>query len=283
MRTELTIINRRMAIRFIPLLLVTTLLNRVVLSFKAYPFMRFVFFILLVCSSSSAWSQPWQEALKNARQSYLVKSYDQAVSHYRQAQKLAPTNVDLSLELAQSLYHAGKYPEAEKLYKSQLKKKQTNVSDADIHRQLGNSRMHQEKYSEAIDSYKSSLRANPKDPSARHNLAKALQKQQEKENPKENNPKENQNQQDPPKQEEEDSKSKEENQKNKPQESKEENKPANNPSNNQKEMKEEPSLSDKRTERLLEELTQKEKETKRNMNSKIDDKSKTRNQVKKDW
>ena len=103
----------------------------------------------------------WQDALKKARESYLVKSYDKAVTEYQTAQKLAPKEIDLSVELAQSLYKAEKYEEAEKLYKTQINKKQSSISNSDIYRQLGDSRMHQQKYTEAIDSYKNSLRSNP--------------------------------------------------------------------------------------------------------------------------
>ena len=244
---------------------------------------KILLFISLFLLSSSAWSQPWQDALKNARESYLVKSYDQAVSYYRTAQKLAPKNIDLSVELAQSLYKAEKYDEAEKLYQSQLNKKQSTVTNADIQRQLGNSRMHQEKYAEAIEAYKSSLRQNPSDEYARHNLAKAMRKQQEKENPEQNKNKQDQNQNNPPDPKDDDSKPDEDNQKNKPQESQQKDQPANDPKPKEKESQDNPSLSDKRTERLLDELTKKEKETKRQMNSKVDDKSKARNRDKKDW
>ena len=114
MRIELTIINRKMALRFLSLLFSTSPLNRVTHSFKMLSKMKILFFISLFCVSSTAWSQPWQDALKKARESYLVKSYDKAVTEYQTAQKLAPKEIDLSVELAQSLYKAEKYEEAEK-------------------------------------------------------------------------------------------------------------------------------------------------------------------------
>lgn len=275
MMTELTIINRTISKRSLSLVFSIRHLIRGAFNFIGNSKMRILLIISLFFVSNAAWSQPWQDALKNARESYLVKSYDQAVSHYRTAQKLAPKNVDLSIELAQALYKLGKYDEAEKLYNSQLNKNHSNVSNSDIYRQLGNSRMHQQKYTEAIDSYKNSLRSNPSDEVSRHNLAKAIEKKREKENPKDNPPPK-QNQQDPKDQgkEPEVEKDKDKQQQNQ--------KPSD-PAPKVREGNENQSLSDKRTERLLEELSNKEKETKRKMNSKVGDKPNSRTGVKKDW
>lgn len=233
--------------------------------------------IVLLCFflSQNAFTQPWHTALKSARESYLLKSYQQAVSQYQTAQKLAPKNIDISLELAQALYKAEKYEDAEKLYQNQLNKKHSHVSTADIHRQVGNSRMHQDKYKEAIDSYKNALRSNPDDQLARHNLAKAIEKREEQEKPKpkpkpqdSSSPKNSNPNSDPQEAQENKSKQKQE---------------VNNQSSNSPKAKKEQSLSDIRTERLLEELTEKEKETKRSMNSKIGDKSSSMLRTKKDW
>lgn len=229
--------------------------------------------LLYLFLAQNAFSQPWHTALKNARESYLLKSYQQAVSQYQTAQKLAPKNIDISLELAQALYKAEKYEDAEKLYQNQLNKKYSHVSTADIHRQVGNSRMHQDKYKEAIDSYKNALRSNPDDQLARHNLAKAIEKREEQEKPKpkpqdSSNPKNSKPNSDP-----------QEAQENKLQQKQE----VNNQVSNAPKAKKEQSLSDIRTERLLEELTEKEKETKRSMNSKIGDKSSSMLRTKKDW
>lgn len=269
MRSELTIINRADAIRTLTLVFLMKNSIQRIFNFRRNPKMRILVIILFFFASNSAWSQPWQEALKNARQSYLAKSYDQAVTHYQTAQKLAPKNIDLSIELAQSLYKLGKYDEAEKLYKGQLNKNHSKVSNSDIYRQLGNSRMHQQKYAEAIDSYKNSLRSNPSDQVSRHNLAKAIEKKREKENP----PPPKQNQQDPKDPEVEKEKEKQE----------QKNQSPSDPAPKARESNEKSSLSDKRTERLLEELSKKEKETKRKMNSKVGDKPMNRNGVKKDW
>lgn len=283
MKTELTKVNPQKGYTTLSLLDIESMLSRGSFSFKIRSQMKVLFFISLFLWSSSAWTQPWQDALKDARESYLVKSYDQAVKHYQTAQQLAPKNIDLSIELAQSLYKAERYEEAEKLYQLQLNKKQNTIQNSEIQRQLGNSRMHQEKYKEAIDAYKSSLRENPRDDAARYNLAKAMKKQQEKENPEEKK-KENQDQNNPPDSKEEDSKPKDKDvdEKNNSKSPPQQNKQADNPAP-EKESESDPSLSDKRTERLLDELTKKEKETKRHMNSKLDDKSKARTQIKNDW
>ena len=239
--------------------------------------MKFILLIAFFCMSSFAFSQPWQDALKTARASYLSKSYDQAVFEYQIAQKLAPKNVDLSLEIAQTLYKAGKYEEAERLFNSQLNKNQRKVKASDIQRQLGNSRMHQQKYAEAIDAYKNSLRSNPSDEAARHNLGKAIQKKREKEQQQK---KQNQQKPNPPdsKDQKPDSDEKE------PKDNSQQQKPPTNSSPpKEKQKRENPSLNDKRTERLLDELTEKEKETKRHMHSKMGEKPISSGGTKKDW
>ncbi len=274
MKVELTNINRSLEVRFLSLLGLLASSIRKVLSFKLNSKMRILFTVLLFCLSSSAWSQPWQNALKDARKAYVTKSYEESVAHYQKAQKLAPKNIDLSIELAQSLYRAGKYEEAEKIYGSQVGKNHGKISSSDISRQLGDSRMQQQKFAEAIDAYKHALRSNPADEVARHNLTKAIRKQEEKSS---QNQEQNQNPQQP---KESDPNSKEENPKNDPPV---ENKSANNPLPEKKPEQSSSTLNDKRAERLLEELTQKEKETKRKMNSNVGDKTPSKPGTKKDW
>ena len=254
--------------------------SRAFLYFKTNSKMRILVVFTLLLLSNNLFSQPWQDALKSARESYLNKSYDKAVSHYQDAQKLAPKNIDLSVELAQSLYKAEQYEAAEKLYQKQINKNKSNISTADIHRQVGDSRMHQKKYDEAIESYKNSLRMNPRDEVTRHNLAKAIKQKQSQEKPQEK-PKDN------PKPKEQDPKS-DDNSKNQPPNSspnqpQENQQSPTNSSPQEQQKKENPSLSDKRTQRLLEELTEKEKETKRNMNSKRGENPPLNQGVKKDW
>lgn len=276
MKVELTIINRGFKMNFLSLLDFPTSLIAGALQFKLNSNMRILFFIFLFCLSSPAWSQPWQDALKNAREAYVSKSYDASVSHYRKAQQLAPKNIDLSIELAQSLYRAGKYEEAEKLYQNQLNQQQGKITQSDISRQIGNARMHQQKYADAIDAYKNSLRYNPSDVAARHNLTKAIQKRKEEQ---EQN-KKSQNQNPPPAANDPDPKPKEEEPKQDPQEEKQspqQTLPQKNP-NDPKSV-----LNDKRADRLLEELSEKEKETKRRMNSNVGDRSTSKPGVKKDW
>ncbi len=122
MSHELTIINPQIPLRSLSLFLSVTKSIRGAFYCTVNSKMRILFFISLLFLSNSAWSQPWQDALKNARESYVSKAYEQSALHYQRAQKLAPKNIDLSVELAQSLYKAGKYEEAEKLYNSQVAK-----------------------------------------------------------------------------------------------------------------------------------------------------------------
>jgi hemolysin activation/secretion protein len=117
--------------------------------------------------------------------------------------------------------------------------------------------MQQRKYDEAAESYKESLRKNPQDSKSRYNLTQALKKAKEQKQQKEQ--KQNQNQQNQAKNNS--------NQNGKPnQPNKNQSQPqSKSPSNSEKKQGESKpvNLSDKKTERTLDELVKKEMETKK--------------------
>ena len=134
---------------------------------------------LLVFSSSIAFGQDedaWRDSLVLARKAYEQKNYAEAFKHYESAQKIAPDDIDLSDEIAQSAYKARDFERAEKIYQQGRGPKSSKRERADAMHNMGNAQMRQENYEGAIESYKEALRLNPNDEETRYNLSKAIRK-----------------------------------------------------------------------------------------------------------
>lgn len=212
-------------------------------------------FALIVCLLSigfDGFSQTWRDSLKEARKHFMDQSYGKAYAAYQQTQKLAPKEIDLSLETAQAAYKAGNFQDAEKLFASSQWKKGNSSEKGKLNRCIGNTQMKQKQYEKAIQSYKKALRINSNDEAARYNLAQALRqlkKQQDK-----------QQQQSTPPQKSQD-------QKNKPQPNNSNQQPNNSnqhqPARKENEGQRDSEISDEKAERLLDELMKKEIETKK--------------------
>jgi len=199
-----------------------------------------VFIAVFSLLTISCFSQTWQDELEEARKLYSKKEYNAALKHYQQAQNKAPKNVDLSEEIAQTNYRKANY----KLAEQQLHKKTKSATS--LHN-LGNTKMQQQDYQAAVEAYKKSLKINPDAPDTQYNLAQALRKLKQQQ---QQNKQQNQSQsQDKKKQ---DDKNKDEKSQDK---------------TRQDENKQESQLAKNETERLLDELTKKEIETKKKLNT----------------
>ena len=227
--------------------------------------------LLILLFSPKLLGQEWRDSLREARNSYANKNYDRSFRLYRSAQKLAPREIDLSDEVAQSAYKAGKYEDAEKIYAQSSSLKGSAVQKGTVHRQIGNARMKQQKYGEAVESYKEALRNNPKDETARYNLAEAMRKQKEQkeqtqksqDNSKKQDPKDQKDQKQDPgqkgkQQNQNQSGQEKKDQQGQPKEQKSQGDAAQKSAEQQKTQ-----LSDKKTERILNDLMKKEMETKK--------------------
>jgi tetratricopeptide (TPR) repeat protein len=138
--------------------------------------------------------------LKVARTAYKNKEYDKANRYYRSAQNLAPKDVDLSEEIAQSTYRSRDFDNAEKVYQQVASEKKDKLEKAKLQHNLGNTRMKKKDYSGAIEVYKDALRNNPNDQETQYNLSEAIRQkkqQEDKKNKQQNqngkNPSQNQN------------------------------------------------------------------------------------------
>ena len=215
----------------------------------------YIFF--LFAFSQPVFGQEWRDVLREARQACVNHEYEKSYKKYRSAQKLAPKQIDLSDEIGHAAYRAGKYKDAENIFSNSSSNKGNATQKGNVQRQIGDSKMQQRKYEEAAESYKESLRNNPQDSKSRYNLTQALKKAKEQKQQKEQ--KQNQNQQNQAKNNS--------NQNGKPnQPNKNQSQPqSKSPSNSEKKQGESKpvNLSDKKTERTLDELVKKEMETKK--------------------
>ena len=141
---------------------------------------------LFVFASATSFSQDedaWRDTLLMARKSYEKKEYSKALKYYESAQKIAPEDIDLSDEMAQSAYRSRDFERAEKIYRQGSSTKMSKQERGDAMHNLGNAQMKQENYEAAIESYKEALRNNPNDQETRYNLSKAIRKVKEQRTP----------------------------------------------------------------------------------------------------
>lgn len=212
----------------------------------------FVVFLFTVFAFQG-FAQQWVDSLKVARVAYKNKEYDKANRYYRSAQNLAPENIDLSEEIAQSTYRSRDFENAEKVYQQAAAEKKDKLEKAKMQHNLGNTRMKKKDYSGAIEAYKDALRNNPNDQETQYNLSEAIRQKKQQEDKKNNQ--QNQNGKNP---------------------SQNQNNSANNNSNNssgggsnssKKENKSSGSLPNKQADKMLDNLTKQEANTRRRISN----------------
>ena len=162
--------------------------------------MKSIIVVLFTVFAFQGFAQQWVDSLKVARTAYKNKEYDKANRYYRSAQNLAPKDVDLSEEIAQSTYRSRDFENAEKVYQQAASEKKDKLEKAKMQHNLGNTRMKKKDYSGAIEAYKDALRNNPNDEETQYNLSEAIRQKKQQEDKKNNqqnqngkNPSQNQN------------------------------------------------------------------------------------------
>ena len=162
--------------------------------------MKSIIVVLFTVFAFQGFAQQWVDSLKVARTAYKNKEYDKANRYYRSAQNLAPKDVDLSEEIAQSTYRSRDFDNAEKVYQQASLEKKDKLEKAKMQHNLGNTRMKKKDYSGAIEAYKDALRNNPNDEETQYNLSEAIRQKKQQEDKKNNqqnqngkNPSQNQN------------------------------------------------------------------------------------------
>ena len=230
--------------------------------------MKIIFFTFLsFIFVNSAFAQAWVDSLDVARKAYKSGDYDKAVRYYQSAQKQAPKDVDLSDEIAQSTYRSRDFKNAQKAYEQSASDKKSPEERARVNHNLGNTRMKQKDYDGAISAYKESLRNNPNDPETKYNLSEAIRQKKQQEQQKKEDQKDNQCQNPNQNQSNNQNNSNNSNQKSSDQ--------RNNDSDNKK-------MPNKQADKMLDDLTRKEAETKKRLAKNSTDKKSGSNSGK-DW
>jgi Ca-activated chloride channel family protein len=231
--------------------------------------------VLLVVFLSIAgvfFAQQWRDSLTSAREAYNSGRYAEAQRKYTAAQQLAPSDIDLTKDVGTSAYRNSDYKTAEDAFISSAQKTEDREARARKFHNAGNAQLKQKNYSAAVESYKEALRNNPKNDETRYNLAEAQRrlKQQQEQNQQQQD-QQQQNQQDQQQQQgnqQQDNQS-QSNQDNSNQNNQNQNQQNNNSGNSsggqENRSSESQKLSDKKTERMLDDLMKKEMETKRRM------------------
>ena len=225
-------------------------------------------FILTVVllASQVVMSQSWEDSLELGKKLCKEGKYQRAYSTLKEAQKIAPNEVDLSQDIGNAAYRSKDYEMAEKAFKSAASNDELLNRQAYAWHNVGNSQMQSKDYQGAIESYKNALRKNPSNDKTRYNLAEAKRrlKKQEKKQKQNKNQEQNKNQQQ--KQNDQQKNGQQgENKKNPSDKNQNKQQQQNQQKNGsqQEAEKRKAKLSDKKTDRMLDKLLKKESKTKR--------------------
>lgn len=237
--------------------------------------MKAIGFIFLLVSCS-LFGQSWKDTVFQAKNAYKSAQYDVAYDKFLSAQRLAPEDVDLSSDIGTAAYRSGDFEMAEKAFQRRIDNSADNISLSKKWHNVGNTQFKQQNYQAAIASYKNALRQNPKNEEARYNLSQAqrLLQNQEQQKDNENQDDSSENDQQDNQNENNQSQNQNQNKDNQDQENNEDQAKQNQDQqdgqqdNSTQDESTAKSISDKRIERMLDELLKQEMETKKKVRGK---------------
>ena len=131
-------------------------------------------FFLLQLVVFSAIAQEENASIYRGNQFYKEGKYEQAIIEYQKALQLNPTNRDAKFNLANALYRAKNYPEAEKSFTELIEVENKTLAQKSTYNK-GVLYSREKKLLESIETYKRALVLDPADENARINLQKALE------------------------------------------------------------------------------------------------------------
>ena len=212
---------------------------------------KLVIWLFILGFAPFHYAQTWRDSLLVAQKAYKKGDYNTAKKLYTTLQKNAPNSIDLSKEIAQVAYKSNAFDTASKLYQQSASSQKKNIEKANSFYNLGNSFYQKKAYADAIAAYKASLRKNPNDQQARYNLSQAIRKLKKEEEKKNNSPNKTPNSK-------KDNNEKDTKQKDKPKNNSEKKAATNEAATNKK-------MHNKSVERLLDQISKEEAETKRKL------------------
>lgn len=127
-----------------------------------------------------------RETIAEGNRQFLLENYAIAAKEYAEVLVKNPENVKANFNIGSVYYETKQYDKAERYFYQASKYATTKEVKAQSYHNMGNALMQSRKYKEAIEAYKKALRNNPRDNQTRYNLslAKKLQKEQKKHDPK---------------------------------------------------------------------------------------------------
>ena len=136
-----------------------------------------VFSIILWAHSASA--QIDRKLLRQGNQLYQEQKFDEAEIMYRRALEGYSQDQRALFNLGNSLYRQGRFQEAAEIFQALAQISGGDQEKASAWHNLGNSYLENQQIAEGIEAYKNALRLDPASDDTRHNLAYALQLQQD--------------------------------------------------------------------------------------------------------
>ena len=115
-----------------------------------------------------------------ANKHYREQQYDKAAASYEKALELAPGNSIATYNLGNTFYRKNNAADAEKMFDATIEKSEDKRVISDAWYNKGVSLTQQKKLEESIEAYKQALRLNPSDTLARENLVRALRELKKK-------------------------------------------------------------------------------------------------------
>ncbi|WP_165779223.1 tetratricopeptide repeat protein [Brumimicrobium salinarum] len=249
---------------------------------------RIAIILPFIMLSSLLFSQDWKEELRLGKKFYVQGDYEAAYQKFLNAQKLAPVEIDLSQDIGNAAYRNKNYEMAEKAFSAAAE----STEDVELQTKqvynIGNSQMQNKDYASAIESYKDVLRKNPNDKAARYNLAQAQRKlKQEKKQQEKNQDKSSNDNQDQPSDQQ--NKNQEGNQNDKEHQDQNQSKNDQTQSDNSGGQDQnnsggnhEAKLTERKTERMLEDLLRQEIKTKKKIRG-VESNKENQNRSDKKW
>lgn len=249
--------------------------------------MKRLLMILLVLLTLPALAQEEKKYIRQGNKLYEEKKFSEAEKSYREALDKKKDSFKAVFNLGDAYYKQGKYKEAADQFEILTSRQASHDTLAKVFHNLGNSLLMQKQYEKSIGAYKNALKMNPADEDSRYNLAYAqkMLKQQQQQQQKNNQQQQDQKNQDKNKQDQQQNKGNDQDKNKNQDKNKEDNK--NNENKDQEngqdqQQKEEQQISKERAERLLDALSNEEKDIQKKL-KKRQGKGKAMPQSGKDW
>ena len=225
-----------------------------------------ILILALILIPAGSWAQSSRKRIKEGKQLYTEKKYDQALNRYQDALLSEPQNRRIQFNVANALYQKKKYEEAMQEFQKVVGTKELPL-EGQTYFNLGNTLFRLGKLPESILAYQQTLKIDPNDMDAKYNLeyVRRILKQNAEKKPADQ---EQQSQMKPQPEE-----NKEGDQNPEDQKQQEEQQPS------PQEKKDEDKLSKEEAERILNALKNDEKELQKKRKAKVSGKTR----VKKDW